>query len=476
MGLNQIKIISKKPCFILILILFVFFVKGIFFAALLPIFQGPDEDTHYFRVQYNGSQERNKPEMERNDGSAPSEEIMKTDEITNASKVAGKPNTTFSFTGGYLGNGEEEIIANKWKHYTEIYPHRTPDYPTLYYVMASKIEDFLSSSNILVRFFAIRFLSVIIGVAIILLSYLASKKIGFSERNSLLVSAIISFQPMLTQTAAVINPDILLIFSFTIFIFGAVSLLKDRLNYKNALVLLAATIIALLAKGPGITLGAVLYFLLAREAYLRLNIGKKKFIFYLAGFTIIAGFSSAIILKQYFLAITQFNQISSFHSLFHSLSAYFSNAKNTYFTSLSYWGNFGSLDASIAKSSVQLIWLVEALSLIGIAALLFGKKNIVDFPPKKYLIFFILLIAALQLSIRFYDWRIFDITGRISIGTPGRYFLPNIYAHIILVLTGLGALFKKYIRFENILKTSFVLVVLLEMYSLFEIIIYRYYL
>ena len=42
----------KNPTFVLILILGVFFLKGVFLATIFPIFGGQDESRHYNTIQY----------------------------------------------------------------------------------------------------------------------------------------------------------------------------------------------------------------------------------------------------------------------------------------------------------------------------------------------------------------------------------------------------------------------------------------
>lgn len=107
-------------------------------------------------------------------------------------------------------------------------------------------------------------------------------------------------------------------------------------------------------------------------------------------------------------------------------------------------------------------------------------------PEKKYIIFLLGMIVLLQLGIRFADWIFFQQTGSIETGTPGRYFLPNIAAHIILVFTGLrmlievissqGGSAKGREYFEKSLIVGLILMMTFMMYIIFDVIILRYYL
>ena len=87
------------------------------------------------------------------------------------------------------------------------------------------------------------------------------------------------------------------------------------------------------------------------------------------------------------------------------------------------------------------------------------------------------MIFFLQLAIRFYDWRVFDTTGKIVIGTPGRYFLPTLIPHLIILVTGLGFLItKNKTQFTTLLKALALSMILLCLYAVFDVIIPRYYL
>ena len=75
-----------------------------------------------------------------------------------------------------------------------------------------------------------------------------------------------------------------------------------------------------------------------------------------------------------------------------------------------------------------------------------ATKSLDFLPKKKYVLFLIGMVVALELGIRVADWHVFSGSGsmKYSLGTPGRYFLPNLEAQIILIATGLGALLHHF--------------------------------
>jgi hypothetical protein len=88
----------------------------------------------------------------------------------------------------------------------------------------------------------------------------------------------------------------------------------------------------------------------------------------------------------------------------------------------------------------------------------------------------VLAIILMQFAIRFFDWRYFDTTGQIVIGTPGRYFLPNILPHFLLLVSGLGYFLPTRLAFDRLLAILSALLFLLTIYTTWAIILPRYYL
>ncbi|MDR3558957.1 MAG: hypothetical protein P4L58_00960, partial [Candidatus Pacebacteria bacterium] len=148
-------------------------------------------------------------------------------------------------------------------------------------------------------------------------------------------------------------------------------------------------------------------------------------------------------------------------------------------TSRTYWGSLGWVNSWTLSNFTDIIWLIEFIAAIGLVVYLFRKDTPVWLPEKKYIWFLLAMVAVLQLGIRAYDWRTFESTGALTLGTPGRYFLPSLVSHVILVATGLGTLLNmgKYDRyFKPLLAFCFVLLFSLSFYLIYDVIVYRFYL
>src|SRR3990167_9610244 len=500
MDQNQTSRMLKKPLFWLSILLFVFFLKGLILSILFPFFQEPDEQTHYATLQYLAEpKEKDWPIIKKPkdliDGNNIatyhfSEETTKSAQAAQFDEAKFQNENTQEFYQSSVGLNENEIIGNTWKRYIDTYPTNTSATVSVYYLLGTKIEQALSDQSILTRFFSIRLLSVVLGALVVLFAYLTTRKIGLSQWQSLIIASLVAFQPMLSSTAAIVNIDIALILAFSLFIYATVSLLAEKLEWKYLALLIFSIGLGILSKGPGIVLVVIAIPLLISLAHKRLDISLKKF-FLGAALSILtlSVITFVLVPKSYFIGITNISTASKFDSPLVSLNKYISKTiggNGLSVTHASYWGNFGWLDTKISPKILDVIRVLETIALIGVVFSLLSGTRFLDklgmtgrkdyLPEKKYIIFFIGIILALQLAIRFYDWRVFDATGQILIGTPGRYFLPNIIPHILLIVTGLGFFTRNKKQFSILLKTLLILIILLSLYSMINVIIPRYYL
>lgn len=536
---------------ILSTILLLFVMKGLVLSFLIPIFQNPDEQTHYGTIQHWAASEEEKG-LERRSLNQPydandirtsnlPEEMVRSAYLGKFDEIKFEKQNMQDFSDPRI---ENEIIENEWKRYVDTEPTTLSGTKSVYYLVASWLERIFSNESIFVRIFSSRMLAVVFGVATVLLAYLIARKIGFSDRVSLLLTTLVAFQPMLSITAAQVNIDIALIFSFSLFLYAGVCILRDGLGWKNALLAVFAATLGVFSKGPGILLVAMLYPLFAWGAYRKYiessimdsrlparnashidaggrgNDKKKRFFVYLALATIMtAGIAFLAVPKEYLTSITNTSVSSEFDSPLKSLEKYFDKTTDMgefRDTSLAYWGHFGWLDAPIPRWMLSIINWVEIIGFVAILLYLLtpvilakaGIRRLLSswipdqvrddkagwVPERKYLVFFLGMILFLQFAIRFYDWRVFDAAGKILIGQPGRYFLPNIIGHLILVSVGLGiaiswvrvavgifsnkteTMFDSEKDFELVMKVLALGMILLGFYAIVNVIIPRYYL
>lgn len=519
---------TPLPAFILG-ILALFILKGVFLSVFIPFFQNPDEPVHYGTIQHWAEPEEKTWEITRYkrgeysidfENTLTSNLPQETREgavLMGFDEIKSQNQNTQDFDDITT---ENLISTNTWTRFVDTTPSAVSGTRSFYYSISAGIERGLADQDIFTRMLAIRLFSVLLGLLTVGLAYLTLLKIGFSRIQSTLITALIALQPMLGVTAAQINIDIALIFSFALLTYAAVSLLRGIDSSTSVgmtkwiILAIIAALLGFFAKGPGIVLVAALFPLFAYALWNRFGqsllercsafgMTPRTLWLSLALFVITLGIVlAALVPASYWSSITHAGSVSQFDSPLASLSAYLDKTIDTdafRWSALSYWGNFGWLDTSIGDNVFDIIWTIEIIALIGLlfyliparsldfarndkhrTARFFRELGITDekefLPQKKYIVFLLLLSLALQFAIRFYDWRVFDATAKILIGTPGRYFLPSIIAHFALLATGLGFFCRSKARFHQLLKTLLVCMLLLQLYAMFSVILPRYYL
>lgn len=489
MTLKQANTKATKGWLVLVLIVALFSLKGAFLSLLMPWFQNPDEQIHYATVQHwTEPEEKTWDIVQKPAGFLHDPNDVRTynfpEETGQSAYYTGFDAVKFesqNIQDFSDPNTESIILSNTWKHYVDTAPSAVSGTKSVYYALAAGLERLFGDESIFVRMFVARLLAVVFGVLTVLLAYLTVRKIGFSERASLLFTTLVAFQPMFSITAAQINIDSALIFAFSLFLYAGVSLLRGGPDWKYALLAILATILGFYSKGPGIVLIGALLPLSMYVAYEHFHPNRRRFFW-----SVFAISSLAIALfflftpSTYLASITNLHAESRFDSSLASIGKYLDKTLTTgelRDTVRSYWGHFGWLDSSIPDWTLSLILLISLIGFGGTLWYIFSKREQPDYlPERKYLVFFLGLIVFLQVSIRFYDWRVFDYTGQILIGQPGRYFLPNLIGHLALIVTGLGFLARERARFIRLLLILTGAMILLQIESIVNVIIPRYYL
>jgi hypothetical protein len=522
---NSSKILTffQKPNALLGLILLVFFLKGLVFALIIPVFQGSDEYIHYATVQYLAEPKdktwpiETEKRLTQDTKDIPSyhftNEIIAFSRLTESWNLSGEPHNRQVFDYALIEKNEKEMRSGKYLSRISTYPPDIVTKTNLAHQIAAWGEKLMAEKDFFFRYFTLRFLAIFYGIITLLCAYYISLWSGMKKKHALLITGIIAFQPMFSATTAIINYDPLLIAMFSLFLLCGTSIIVHGPRYWNFIGLFIFAFGAVSTKGTGgilLVFAIGLVFWVLRRYFKLLSKMQKGTIFLvLVALFILLLFFSPLNYNSTFSVFKRADVGSALANYFNNNIFDWGKIERTQNT---YWGTFGWLDTQLHPSVLYGIILIELSSFLGLlllvlyqfrnwrpfqklAALLkkgqkflpaiFSracskiKNNITaekTFLPKpELLIFFAASTILLQLAIRFYDWVGIFSNGE-GVGLPGRYFLPNIIPHFIFLATGFGALSKNARVFEIILKTIFLLMVLLCLYAIFLIIIPRYYL
>jgi hypothetical protein len=273
-----------------------------------------------------------------------------------------------------------------------------------------------------------------------------------------------------------INYAPLLVLAFFMFTLGGILFLKKGFHWKSASLMAIAVLLGLLTKGTGIVLLGGLLILVCYQAGKGIKNARNKLRYIAPSFLIIIIFLSFFFLKYDLATIVSFKNINSPSGLVLSLGEYLSKANSPFSISKNYWGDLSWTRDNIDKYLIYVIWLAEFFSVIGLGFYFFSENKPDFLPEKKYAAFLLLMIVILQVSIRFYDWKTYSDYDALILGTPGRYFLPNLASHLILVFIGIGMFFKKEKYLNYSLIAMLILMSVFSLYQIFNIILPRFYL
>lgn len=426
----------------LIVLLAAVLAKGIIWLWLIPVFQVPDEPSHYSLVQFIAENKR-RPHPRRE--VVTPVEVLKAAEAVNFSWQINHP-----VWRGYAQNWREQFqflsgtdrlaaLANDFQESLKR--------PAGYYFLATPFY-WLGGGSFLGRFYAVRVFSLIMHLVTVWLVYLIAKKVFVSARLGLAAAALVGFQPMFSFISAGVHYDPLAILLATLFGWLMVN--------RQSLRALAAAIAGLLVK-PDLIVLPLLW--LGRRFWLGLII----LLLLLAG---LAGPAdrAIVVTPKYdrILYLTNFNEYAAAARFFAErltsgqiiadVRHYLAVTGKIHLAQIFpwYWGTFGWLEAPLPAPVFTVLKLIILVSFFG--WIKYIHRN--GFPRKMiFWLGFSWLQAGLVIA---NDFQFFTSRGEIY-GIQGRYFFPAIVPHMILLIFGLKQWWGEKVLTKAIIGSSILL-------------------
>lgn len=416
----------------LLLILFIF--KGIFWAILIPIWQAPDEPNHFANTQFTA--ETGKLYVGRFDKNlsqeiAQSAAFLNLDLDLNLTGRAPAPSWKPDFTQNLQGKFEADIKnipTEERSNFVAVVGGVKS--PPLYYIVSSIIYRIFAPLSLIDRVFLIRILSVILGAGVVWLTFLLTRELAREEKISFAASVLVAFHPTFNVISSTINPDIMLIFLTSVFLYFGVKILKNNeFSPKNLLPFFATLISGILVRFASLSLlpaSAIVF--LPRKIYLIV----PGVILFFAG--VLVFFRSPGLLgefSQFFGNPANFSPASFLNFAIKSFPHYNGEVFSWY------WAVFGWLEASLPIAVFRVLRVLTIISLAGLIILVFNwlKKPKLSQNSLAW-IFIIGTILFTILLVVIFDWQTFVRTG-VGFGVQGRHFLQAISAQMVLFLLGI---------------------------------------
>jgi 4-amino-4-deoxy-L-arabinose transferase-like glycosyltransferase len=477
----------------LALILALTALKGVLWSAAIPLWQGPDEDRHFSTVQFIAEHKRlpGEGEIYHDD------ENVIAGELAEVSRLWYNPEIRQTFGPGDEGPNEAAIAALDPSLRTSTERGKITlalHLPPLYYLMGVPLYRLAYAGDILTRVYVVRQLSVLLGVGAVACAYLVAREV-FPERRLMwfTVPVLVSFQPMFTFVNAVVNTDALLVFVFCALIYTTVRVLKTRLTLGLALATGALLGAGLLTK-PFILAMAVPCALLVAWEMIRGRGRRGRVLLYLGGMAIVV----ALVWSPWIAHSARLGNSPFYANPIRTGQLVVKNPFTDYAlgrylidyglsllggTWVSFWGNFGWIEAPLDTPLYLALYALCALALVGLGLYLARRIRARGSGPGGqegagseagllgYLALCAVAVVGTLGAINYYSWRARGVGG----GIQGRYYLGAIVPMVVLLAVGLLDLLPERWRPVGHWLLCWGMI-LLNGVALFQIVLPRYYL
>ena len=454
-------------------------IKGIVWMVMTPIFQVPDEGSHFSIVQFISGVGR-RPHPRR--------EVVTSEELIAVSKTVGfNWQINHPVWQRYTDDWQKQInqIPGEWRNSFIKNQYLTSlKRPPLYYWLATPFYLIFKSQPFLFRFFSVRFLSVLISLVIGYFSFQIAKLIFKRKDLALAVSGLVIFQPMLSFVSSGVHYDSLAILIATIFLYlGAKYLQTKKKKYLNLSLLIS--LLGLLVK-PDLIVLILMYPFLLPKRRLKIIIPVGLGIFVLltqlspllnavikGGNPLVNKLIYLINLNEYSENINGLSRSLFSGQIFRQLVDYFQTTWQMHLAQVFpwYWGVFGWLETVMPAVVYQVIKIVILVSLIGWLMFIYQQIKKPSFSKSTVkVIRFLFFSAIVHLGlVVLNDFKSFTDRG-INYGIQGRYLLPFISVHMILLVIGLSQLISKkhYQRLAGLLIIASMALNLIGLSSLYQ--------
>lgn len=454
-----------------ILLLLAAFINAITWIILIPVWQYPDEQSHFAQVQ--NIAEFGKSQLYGKNNT--SYEIDLLERTLHTNRIDGRDNAytynpQFNIQYSNTLNGLEEEKFNNLpiNSRTTLVKWEATENPPLYYFFGSLVYKSFYNNNIFERIYAIRVMSAIIFLGTIGVCFQISKFIF--PKNSILqiiLPFIISFKPMLVFASTGVLPDPLTNFLFSLVLLTSLKILSFSFRLKYLFFAIIITALGFLTRQQFVIAIPILllayFWKFQSKATFIIRIILSTILFYLIIF-FIDKLTSVHFLSEFRLADIGIFNLK--HVSIKTFEAYTKFSMETYYSQITpwYWGVYRWLSLTLPLNYYRIIKVIVTIALIGLAIGVYktykNKKTIGNHHNLVYLA----AASFVYFALFFIGDYFFFINNGYSFGIQGRYFFPMVIAHLSLILAGLWIVLKIIMG----INTKYILLLLLILQVIFN--------
>lgn len=476
--LEQIKrqqyIITPNVKNLLKLFIAVIFLKQLTWAAIIPLWQFPDEQAHFAQVAYGVEIGKRKAGPDLTKEILLSERILQVErEWSGNNRYTYHPEYNIPYSNGNNGWFEEEIRNFPMSERSILTRKESPFYPQLYYLPLVKIYQVFYNNDLFIRVFISRFVNILIYLAVIIISFRIFDLV-FSNKNYVIFGVIIlAFQPMFSFVNGGINSDNLFNLLVTGGIYLSLIIIRQGLKPKYLLISIIILILSVYTKPQGYLLFLIYLFPIIYQGV------KIKYIRYILPLIALLFVTFPFILNKtqgrMLISDVNLGLVSKKLSIQSMLDESIRLIKHTFREVIPwYWGVFRWLSLSLPRVINKVINYILLILLFGSIVYLIKSIKNKDHSLKTIsLIFFIYCSLVYYGAIAVWNY-LFILFQGFSFGIQGRYFFPTISAHIGILLFGVLGFTRKLRNIKYILAIISIFMIIVHEIALFNL-IFSYY-
>ena len=471
---------NKKPLSILLFVLILYSIKSLVWLAAFPIFQTPDENRHYDYILHLTKLHHFPLVSSKVDrGDLPMQETIDLQKFASFDRLVYKPahKTTWFFSDDSLktalANYQETDLMSEQPDFENILLY---SYPPLYYLLGSGAYRIARAAglNIAERFYAVRLLSLIMGLVSLVLIHRIAVILKIPTFVRLFMLLFVVLWPQLSMFMVSVQPDVLAM--LLILVISWLIVKSDPHNFPYLTLAVSLGLLGLTKYHYFAALFVGVYAISVWQS--RLDHRKIKVNKLVGSMAISTGFCLIWIVHNLagYRALHPFDGFlgGPDNSLPHRIKLYFLLFKGLFRES--YVARLGWLDIRVAELVYHLFWVVVLVGLFSAIVLAAGKIKRSDFRSllgkEPYLFNYLYLFVPFVVFIGLMVSASLLLTPLLNF--QGRYYFPFVMPQVILFIYFPWKAIKK----KNLATVYSVLIAIfmfvIQIYSLWTV-VERYY-
>lgn len=430
------------------------FLIGLSWAALIPMWQTPDEQAHFAQAQDFAA-----IGYRPNPGKSTSRDIVLSEQLLQTFRDSGNNRFTYHseyrlpYSDSLAGIFEQEIVNIPVSFRTDFVMNEATGYPPLYYWYIAGVNKLFWESDLMTRVFLSRIATVFLTTAAVFTSYLLAREVFKHQIHAIATAALVSFHPMWRFVGSGVTSDALFNMLYPLGILILLFFLRKG-SRKWFWLFYAVFFSAMFAKVQAVSLYLIGFFPMLAQVYRKR--WRREMMFVGASFLFFLVVTSIAVLRSFpnsplvrfpgWVTLPEISLLTQFSEP-PTLPDYMIFIGRELYRQIFpwYWGVYRWLSLTVPIWSYRIIKIIMIGSFIGWFLVIARRRKLLALVRRKPLLIALMSSAVYAIGLLAWNFLFWKNHG-FSFGIQGRYFFPNLPEHMVLLLAGLLLLVPDTLR------------------------------